>query len=128
MAIKTFPFRKIFNPQTGKTTMVSGQESINNCLAMLLSSCKGELLGDPNFGTDVKKYLLNFKGGALYVTLRKTISDAITRYEKRVLVNNDDIYISQGADENTLNIRVVYKDLTDGTTKTLTLTLNGDEL
>ena len=66
---KTFSFSKIFNPQTGRTTMVEGQESINNCLAMLLSTCKGELLGDPNFGTNIKMYLMNFKGSALYTMM-----------------------------------------------------------
>lgn len=126
---KTLTFSKMFNPQTGKTMAVSGEESINNCLSMLISTCKGELLGDPNFGTNVKRLLMNFKGEQLYILVREEIVQAVNIYEKRVSLDTSDIQVIESEDDdNTVRINIMYKDLTDGTVKDLSLTLNGDEL
>lgn len=127
--MNTFTFNKMFNAQTGKTMVSSGEESINDCLAMLISTCRGELLGDPNFGTDIKKYLMNYKGEPLYQLVKDDIVRAIKSYEKRALVSDTNIKLKQVKDQpNSIYITIYYKDLTSGTNKELQLSVNGEAI
>lgn len=123
--MNTFTFNKMFNAQTGKTMVATDEKSINDCLAMLISTCRGELLGDPNFGTDIKKYLMNYKGEPLFQLIREDIVRAIKSYEKRALVKETSIKLNQLKDQpNSIYITIRYKDLTSGTNKELELSVN----
>ena len=126
--MNTFSFGKMFNSQTGKLLISDGEQSINDCLSMLISTCRGELLGDPNFGTDIKKYLMNYKGEPLFQLVKDDIIIAIKNYEKRVVVELSDIKLSQVRDyPNLIYIDIFYRDLTTGTYKSFNTTINGEE-
>lgn len=124
--MNTFSFGKMFNSQTGKLMLLEGEKSINDCLAMLVSTCRGELLGDPNFGTDIKKYLMNYKGDPLFQLVKDDLVKAIRSYEKRVIVNVSDIKLSQVKEyPNLIYITIFYKDLTSGTNKSFSTSVVG---
>lgn len=117
----------MFNSQNGKLMLLDGEKSINDCLAMLISTCRGELLGDPNFGTDIKKYLMNYKGEPLYQLVREDIVNAVRNYEKRVALNLSNVKLSQVENyPNMIYITIFYKDLTTGTNKNFSTTVSGE--
>lgn len=124
--LKTFPFTKIFNPQTGETEMLTGSASIQACLGTLISTCKGELLGDPDFGTNIKTYLANHKGQALYELVRRDIINAIQKYEKRVIVTSNDISFNESySDDNIIYLTIQYRNKTNGRVEKTEITING---
>lgn len=124
--IKTFPFTKIFNPQTGETEMLSGSASIQACLGMLISTCKGELLGDPDFGTNIKKYLANNKGHVLYELIRQDIINAVQKYEKRINITANGISFNKSySDENVIYLTIQYENKTNGRVEETQITING---
>lgn len=127
--VRTIPFTKIFNPQTGKTETLSGAGSIQACLGMLISTCKGELLGDPKFGTNIKKLLANYKGEVLYSLVTEDIVDAVRKYEKRVIVTNSDIFFNESeSNPNLIYLTIRYQNKTNGMVEELEITLNQEEI
>ncbi len=127
--VRTLPFTKIFNPQTGRTETLTGSNSIRACLGMLISTCRGELLGDPNFGTDIKKYLANYKGSILYSVVAKDIVNAVNKYEKRVHIDESNIMFNESAtNPNLIYITIQYTNLTTNMVEELKLTLNSDSI
>ena len=54
--MKSIDFPNMFN--SSSTNIVSGKEATSNNIKLLLQSEKGELIGDPYFGVNIKKYLL----------------------------------------------------------------------
>ena len=127
--IVTFPFSKMFNYQTGKAITVSGSDSIKSCLSMLITTCRGELLGDVNFGTNIKKYIMNYKGEILYDMIREDIVEAVLRYEKRVEISENNIIIYKSENNpNVIRIDINYLDKTTGEIDSLKLTLNEGEI
>ena len=127
--IKTFPFFKMFNYQTGKAMSLTGAESIKACLSMLITTCRGELLGDANFGTNIKSYIMNYKGEILYDLIKNDIVEAVERYEKRVELSESGIIIYKSENNpNVIRIDINYINKTTGETDSLKLTLNEGEI
>lgn len=118
---KTIAFNKMFNPQTNKVIIKENAESIQHCLSMLLSTCKGELLGDPDFGTNIKKYLMNYQGVVLQDKIKSDIIENIEKYEKRIIVTHKDIDIKTD-ENNCLYITISFLDLSNGQRKDFNLT------
>lgn len=125
--MSTFSFGKMFNSQTGKVMVLDNEQSINDCLSMLVSTCKGELLGDPNFGTNIKKYLMNYRGDPLFQLVKEDLVKSIRGYEKRVVVDISSIKLSQVEDyPNLIYITIFYKDLSSGTVKKFSTAVSGE--
>lgn len=103
-------FPNIFNLSTGDTDIEEQYNSINKCLALLLTTAKGELLGDPNFGCSLYEQLFNPYVEKQKDIIIKEIVDSISKYEKRVLVNDTDINIEEDTeDRHTYIIHISYK-------------------
>lgn len=75
------------NTQTSDDYLDSIQQSLRN----LLLSSKGELLGDPNYGTDIMKLMYDNNNLELNYALKKDIVNQINIYEKRVFITQDNI-------------------------------------
>lgn len=118
---KTISFPTIFNKNSGKTQLVSNPESVKECLYLLLNSMHFELLGDPVYGADILESAFEYKGVALYETLRSKILKAITMYEPRVTVNSSDITFTE--EESLIIINVRYYVKAEGTYDNTTLAL-----
>ena len=56
---KSIKFPNIFNLTVGNTDLDNKYVSINRCLALLLTTAKGELLGDPDFGCTLYEQLFD---------------------------------------------------------------------
>ncbi len=103
-------FPNIFNLSIGNTDIESSYTSINRCLALILTTGKGELLGDPEFGCTLYEKLFNPFVPWQKDVIIKEIIDSINKYEKRVSVNDTDISIEQSddGDDHSYSIHIKY--------------------
>lgn len=123
---KTIAFPKIFNRNSGKTNLVSGSESVTDCLYLLLNSMYAELLGDPVFGADILESAFELKGMALQETLRSKILKAVTLYEPRVTLNSDGITFTENNEEIIITLRYYVKQTGTYDNTTLVLQTNSN--
>lgn len=86
-------FPNMFDLTIGDTNLDNTYTSINRCLALLLTSAKGELLGDPDYGCTLYERLFNNYTITQKDIIISEIIEAINKYEKRITVNNTDINI-----------------------------------
>lgn len=103
-------FPNIFSLTSGNTTLDGEYTSINRCIALILTTAKGELLGDPDYGCTLYERLFNNYTEELQDIIKDDIVDSINRYEKRVIVTSDDINITPVENtEHSFNISISYK-------------------
>lgn len=107
---KSVKFPNIFNVDVGNTDLDDQYASINRCLALLLTTAKGELLGDPDFGCTLYERLFDPYVESMKETIIKEIIDSINKYEKRISVTDTDINIEQhNEDRLSYTIHIKYK-------------------
>lgn len=105
----TIAFPVIFNRNNGKTTLVSGNESIKDCLYLLMNSMYAELLGDPMYGANILESSFELKGVALYETLRSKILKAVTLYEPRVTLDAEGVTFTEDGPMIIITLRYYVK-------------------
>lgn len=100
----------LFDLVSGKTSLDENIISINRCLALLLTSAKGELLGQPDFGSRLYELLFDQYSNTYEEVVKQDIVDAITKYETRITINTSDITITQNEDSirNSYSIKIHY--------------------
>jgi phage baseplate assembly protein W len=125
MGISTISFPNTFDNSSKNVKLVSGKESIEQCLSLLLTSAKGELLGDPAYGTKLMSYIYNYNNDVLAELVRSEIIKAIQIYENRITVYESDISV---VDEvNTVKINITYYIKDEDTYSTFTLALERED-
>ena len=82
-----------FDKLNGKTSILSNKNSINNCIGLLLTTSKGELLGDPGYGCRLLEYIHEPNDFVLQDILREEIVDSVSKYESRVYITEEDINV-----------------------------------
>lgn len=117
----TIKFPNITNIMSGKNVFVSGTESINICLGLLLRTSKGELLGDPQFGCNLMRYMHEPNDLVLQDLVREDILSAISLYEKRISVMSSGIEVT--SDDNTVYVSISYTIIKTGTNGTFDLAM-----
>lgn len=121
----TISHPKCFDKNSGNTSISNDRVSIEQCLRLLLTTSRGELLGDPYYGTN----LMTFVNEPNDLILRDEIIDdfvySIKKYERRISVSEEDIIID--IDGKNVNIKINYKITQLGTYETFELSvLRGD--
>lgn len=115
-----------FDKNSGRTSVNYNNVSIEQSLRLLLLSSRGELIGDPFFGTNLMMYINEPNDIVLEDMIINDFLYAINRYEKRISVSENDIHIS-GTDAK-VNIEIGYYIVQLGTYKTFELSvLRGDK-
>ena len=87
--------------------MVSGVDDIEQSLAILLATRRGERVLQDGFGCELGEFLFGEISPGLVGQVRDLISDAILHFEPRVLLNEVDVS-GQRADEGVLLIAIDY--------------------
>lgn len=105
---KSIKFPNIFNNISGDTDTDSNLLSINRCIALLLTTAKGELLGDPDFGCNLYEMLFQPQTEDLMEEIKTNIIESITKYEKRVTINSTNINIELDRDNHKCLIHIDY--------------------
>ena len=108
----TFSFPRMVDMRTRKTQLSSTYKSINECLSILLRTRKGELLGDPNYGCNLLERVFMYNGVIVEQLIKEDIVDAISKYEPRINITTNDIYIEK--DTRTIRIYLQYEIKTSG--------------
>lgn len=110
-----------FNIISGKTNIAEYHESIQESIKLLLLTNKGELLGDPQYGTNLIKHIHEPNTLILQDLLSDDISKVITKYEKRIRVSPNDITFTK--ENKKLYINIMYTVIRTNEASTFTLEL-----
>jgi phage baseplate assembly protein W len=99
-----------FNLNSGVTDLDDLTTSINRCIALILTSGKGELLGDPEFGSRLYELLFNQYSDTLESEIKQEIVNSISQFESRVSITENNITIKHvdNADRNEFAITISY--------------------
>lgn len=102
-------FPDMFDRTSGETSLDTEYTSINRCIALILTTAKGELLGDPDFGCTLYEQLFNPYVDSLKDVIRTDIVESLNRYETRIEVSTPDIEIEQDStNKNSYIIHINY--------------------
>ena len=97
---------KMFSLINGNTETDSLDISINRSIALILLTAKGEVFGNPNFGSDIRKFLFQNYTDSMRDLLIDEIVESISNWEDRIVINRGDISIEQ--DDLALKIHISY--------------------
>ena len=104
-----------------KTNLLQDKEAALNNLKLVLGSCQQELLGDPFFGTELKKYFFMPNNIWLEDITKDTIYEAMRRYVPQIVSSRDNISITR--DKSTLYITVTFQYIIDKQLDTVNIEL-----
>lgn len=121
--MNSIKYPDMFSPTS--TNVVEGKAASAQDLVLLLSSEKGELLGDPFFGVRLKRYVYDQNNYVLRDILADEIFTQIRTFAPQLTVNRDDITITHEGDRLHARIRAINK--VDYTTDMYDLELFEDE-
>lgn len=101
-------FFKNFNVHPEKHDLARhvNEYAVNEALKNLLLTGKGERFFSPGFGTDVNRLLFEPMSPILMDMLNSVIRDAVTTFERRVLI--DSVQIDASPDENSVTVTIIY--------------------
>lgn len=106
---KSINHPKEFSMVSGRTELAEEVESINQSIKLLLTSARGELFGDPNFGSRLYEYLFDYSGEALYSLLRSEIVAVLSSQESRVTVFESGISFEERDLDLVINIKYTIR-------------------
>lgn len=102
-------YPNMFSSSSGKTSVKTAFDAINNRLALLLQSAYTELFGDPAFGCGLYEMTFEYATDSTYLILKDMIVDAITKYEPSIEVTKDGIEIEFNKLNNHIEITINYR-------------------
>lgn len=102
----TYSFPQLVNRSSRKIELSTGNKSINECLGILLRTRPGELLGDPNYGCNLIDRIFMYNGVVVQTLIIEDILSAISKYEPRIIVTDNDIVLEQ--DKQVIRIYIQY--------------------
>ena len=82
-------------------------KAIANSIDNIIFTTKGEKVGDPLFGTNIKRLLFSPMDRITEQLLRSDILDAVKMYEPRAII--DDVIITPYYEENLYQIQILYR-------------------
>ena len=100
-----------------KTDVDAVKQSVRN----LILTDKGERLMQPNVGCKVRSLLFENISAQTILLVKTTITDTITQYEPRPIVEN--VKVSADPDNNNLNVSVLFSLINSSTVEQLDLIL-----
>ena len=93
--LNSIKFPNIFNLNTGSTDVEKEFTSINRCIALILTTAKGELLMNPDFGCSLYEQLFSPATDDLMEVIKSDILTSLTKYEQRIETSTDRITIQE---------------------------------
>ena len=117
--ITSFSFPNIFS--TGTTKIIYDRDATRQNLKLLLMSTKQSLLGDPNYGTNIKKLIFEQNNAILRDIVIDDIYTTIQVFMPQIVVNRNDIELI--SERNTLIVNIKAKNMLDYTFENISLAL-----
>ena len=103
-------FPKLFNTNNAKLDTVNlyTVDAINQSLKAVFYSNKGELLGDPTYGTDLIKRVFELKTNRTLTDVKEIIIETIAKYIPTISVGLSDITIYDNPNNSAYKINIKY--------------------
>lgn len=117
--LTTLSFPNLFT--TGSTKVVYDSAATRQNLKTLLLSTKQSLLGDPNYGTNLKKLIFEQNNSILRDIVIDDIYTTIQVFMPQIVVNRNDIELI--SERNTLIVNIKAKNMLDYTFENISLAL-----
>ena len=93
-----------------RTNLVRDKEAVKQNIFLLFKSIRGELFGDPGYGTDLIRFIYSQNHSVIVDLIIDEIYMGIKLYIPQVLIARSDISIEQTKSQLFANVRVVYRD------------------
>lgn len=122
---KTFAFPQMISRSLRKTTISTGNKSINECLGILLRTRPGELLGDPNYGCYLIERVFKYQGLIVDALIKEDILNAVSKYEPRIYMSANDITLV--SENQKLKIYLTYTVKDTGEVNEYNLELSSED-
>ena len=121
-------FPKMFNSSSTNVTKTNFQATIQNLMS-LLGSERGELLGDPQYGVAIKRYVFEQNNYVLRDIIIDELYSQISVFIPQVIINRKDITINQSGSGRRAKLEATIKVINrlDFTTNTFNLVLFNNE-
>ena len=101
-----------FAAQTGATEESMAHDRIRESIVQILETRPGERIMRPEFGSRVKDLAFEQNDAVLKGLLRHHITDALKRWEKRIVVTGVSFDESpEATDRNVLLVRITYRGI-----------------
>jgi hypothetical protein len=97
---------KMFSLTNGNTGLDSLDVSINRSISLILLTAKGEVFGNPEFGSDIRKFLFQNYNDNLKELIIDEIIESVSKWEDRIILSRNDITIEQN--DLVLKIHISY--------------------
>ncbi len=101
-------FPPTFDCDTGRVDLVSEEEDVVQSLKIILATCPGERLMQPNFGCELSQFLFEEIRQGIITSIKGTVTDALLYHEPRIEVEGVEVS-EDGAESGLLLISVSYK-------------------
>ena len=103
-------FPPTFDVVTGRVSMVSDIEDINQSLNILLSTNLGERVMQPDYGCNLNDYMFDSLNNSLIGIIKHHVENSILYYEPRIVAENVDVTAPDSTDllEGKFTITVEY--------------------
>lgn len=125
---KSFSFPNLIDSKSGGFKEITDKEAVKQNIRLLLYSSKTELLGDPYFGTNLKRLIFEPNDVIIRDLVIDEILTVIRTFVKEVTVTRDDIKITQ-TNKSTIEISIKMVYNKDGENDLLSIPLvSGEEI
>jgi phage baseplate assembly protein W len=115
----TFNVRNLFD-NDGNLVMLTNENAINQNISNLILTSMNELVGDPQYGTQLQKCYFNNMTSYLYEFILDHIQEQIYKYDKRISITNIDLTFDPAKGLCALTLNYSYNE----TTSVVTLFVN----
>ena len=97
--------------RTNDVGIVTNASAVQQSIASIIGTRKGERVFDPNFGCDIHGSLFDNMNDASALAIERAISDAVRNYEPRVSL--EEVRAEAVYDENMYMVSLYYRLITD---------------
>lgn len=101
------------------TSTFSTKEQVKYNLINLILTNKGERIENPEFGSDVRRFIFEFITDQNTEALKSTILTSITRYIPEIVVRG--IEANPDPDANTISLKIIYEMKLSGDSDNVTI-------
>lgn len=108
--MNSFSFPDMINKTSGRFIEVSDRDATAQNLRLLLLSSKTSLLGDPYFGTNLKKLLFNPRDIVIKDLVIDEIYTAVSIFMPEITITRNDIKIEEQMGRLIVSINAIYNN------------------
>jgi len=110
MSVNSISFPRMFNKNkySLSTGLSYSTQSIHESLTSLFSCNQEELLGDPGWGSEIRKLVFDIKSQPNTYILKRSIADSISKYMKSITTDESLIKIYNNPNDNSYKIVIGY--------------------